>query len=121
MIRFFLRSIQGRILAILLLFMTISLLGTWLIMRDMSQNIMTSEKSNKLLLTANLLDSQLGDRDYQDILAQYGVENASREEQIDALNRELTPLGEAMTNLYPALGVGYYSLVHDAIDRKSVV
>jgi len=112
--RFF-NSIQGRVVSILIFFMTISLLGSFFVVRTMSQNIMTSEKANKLLLAASLLDFQLGDRDYEDILIEKGMENASKEEKIATLYAELSAFGDSMTALYPDLGVGYYSLALDAI------
>ena len=113
--KFFLHSVQGQIIFILILFMTVSLLGTIFVVRYMSQEIMTSEKANKLALAAALLDINLGDRDYDDILIENGAENASWEEKIAVLNRELYALGDSMTDIYPDLGVGYYSLDLDAI------
>jgi len=95
--------------------MTISLLGSFFVVRTMSQNIMTSEKANKLLLIASLLDFRLGDQDYEDILIEYGAENASRDEKIAVLNNALSAFGDTMTDRYPDLGVGYYSLELDAI------
>ena len=113
--RFFLHSVQGRIMLILILFMTVSLVGTVFVVRYVSQQIISSEKANKLLMTASLLDSHLGDLDYQDILVKNGLENASKEEKIKILNQELSAFGDAMTELYPDLGVGYYSLELDSI------
>ena len=113
--RFFFRSVQGRIMTILIFFMTVSLLGSFFVVRTMSQNIMSSEKAHKLLMTASLLDFQLGDRDYAGILLEKGMENATKEEKIAALNAELSAFGDNMTRLYPDLGVGYYSLELDAI------
>jgi Signal transduction histidine kinase len=102
-------------MAILLSFMTISLLGSFFVVRTMSQNILSSEKANKLLLTASLLDIQLGERSYEDILLAHGAEDASREEKIAVLNRELSAFGDSMTEFYPDLGIGYYSLELEAI------
>ena len=113
--RFFLHSIQGKIISILLLFMTLSLVGSWLIISYMSQSIMSSEKQDKLLLTASLLDFELADRDYDSILAEHGAQDAPREEKIAVLNRELSAVGDALTSMSPGLGVGYYSLDLDAI------
>ena len=113
--RFFPKSVQVRIMSILIFFMTVSLAGSFFAVRTMSQSIMTSEKANKLLLTASLLDFQLGDRDYDSILRERGMENASREEKIAALSEELSAYGDTMTAKYPDLGVGYYSLELDAI------
>ena len=113
--RFFLHSVQGRIISILLLFMTVLLIGTLFVVNYMSQKIMSSEKANKLLMTASLLDYQLGDRDYDSILIENKAENASREEKIAVLNRELSAFGDSLTDLYPDLGVGFYSLELEAI------
>ena len=113
--RFFLHSVQGRMISILLLFMTVLLIGTLFMVNYMSQKIMSSEKANKLLMTASLLDYQLGDRDYNSILVENKAENASREEKIAVLNRELSAFGDALTELYSDLGVGFYSLELDAI------
>ena len=113
--RNFFHSIQGRTMAILIVFMTVSLIGSFVVVRSMSQNIMSSEKADKLLLVASLLDFQLGDRTYDDILIEKGMENASREEKIATLNAELYAFGDTMTDRYPDLGVGYYSLELDAI------
>ena len=95
--------------------MTVSLVGTWFVVRKMSQDVISMEKSNKLLLAANLLDFQLGDRDYEQILVENGAENASKEEKIALLNNELFGFGEVVTRLYPDIGIGYYSLDLDAI------
>ena len=113
--KFILHSVQGKIIFILIFFMTISLLGTIFVVRYMSQEIMTSEKANKLALTASLLDFSLGDRDYNEILLEHGAENADREEKIAVLNRELSAVGDSITDIYPDLGLGYYSLELDAI------
>ena len=113
--RNFLRSVQGRAMAILIFFMTVTLAGSFLVVRNFSQNIMSSEKANKLQLVAALLDFQLGDRDYDSILREQGMENASREEKIAALNVTLSAFGDVMTARYPDMGVGYYSLELDAI------
>jgi len=113
--RFFLNSLQGRFMSILIFFMTLSLLGSFFVVRTLSQNIMTSEKANKLLMTASLLDFRLGNQNYEDILVRNGMENASREGKIATLNAELSAFGDTMTELYPDLGVGYYSLELDAI------
>ena len=108
--RFFLHSLQGRIILILLLFMTVSLFGTFVVVQTFSQRIMTSEKAGKLSQTASLLDFQLGDRSYESILIENGAENGSWEEKVAVLNSELSAFGDTLTDLYPDLGIGYYSL-----------
>ena len=113
--RYFFNTVQGRVLMILLLFMTFSLATAWFVIRYTSQTIISTEKEEKLLAVASLLDFALGDRDYNDILAANGAENASQEEKLAVLNRELSALGENLATVYPDLGVGYYSLELDCI------
>ena len=113
--RFFLQSFQGRIISILIVFMTVSLLGTLFVVRNVSQDTISSEKANKLLLAASLLDFKLGDRDYNSILRENGAENSTKEEKIAVLNSVLSEYGDSITDLYPSMGVGYYSLELDAI------
>ena len=113
--RFFLHSVQGKITFILILFMTISLLATLFVASYMSQQIMSAEKANKLLLAASTLDLMLGERSFNDILIENEAEDISNEEKIAVLNHELSDFGDSMTKLYPELGIGYYSLELDAI------
>ena len=115
MIHYFFRTITGRILLILLIFMTVSLATSWFIINFTSQSIMSSEKEGKLLVMASLLDYHLGDRSYNDILEASGAENTSSENKIAVLNLELSGLGEEMVKDNPDLGIGYYSLELDAI------
>jgi len=100
---------------ILLLFMTLSLAISWFVIRYTSQSIMSAEKGEKLLVAASMLDIMLGDRTYDNILAANGADGATREEKIAVLSRALSSLGERLTDYYPDLGVGYYSLELDAI------
>jgi signal transduction histidine kinase len=113
--RFFLYSIQGKIIALLLLFMTISLGASWYTVRYTSQTIMGGEKADKLLAFTALLDIDLGSRSYNDILAKRGALDAPREEQIAILNEELRGITDIVAAAYPGLGVGYYSRELDAI------
>ena len=113
--RLFFYSVQGRMMAILLLFMSLLLAASWLTMRNMSQDIMEKEKGQKLIVTAAMLDFGLGDRDYDDILREHDAIDATREEKISILNSELADLGEALVKTHPGLGIGYYSRELDAI------
>ena len=113
--RYFLNTIQGRVMMILLLFMTVSLATAWFVIRFTSQSIMSAEKGEKLLTIAGTLDAALGDRTYESILVENGAQMASREEKIDVLNRVLSGFGENLAQKYPDLGIGYYSLELDAI------
>ncbi|MDR1572282.1 MAG: response regulator [Clostridiales Family XIII bacterium] len=112
---FFLYSIQGRIIAILLFFMTLSLCVSCFTVFYSSQTIMTQEKGEKLMAFAAFLDVDLGDRDYDSILAARGAQDASREEKIAVLNDELRGITDEVAAAYPGLGVGFYSRDLDAI------
>jgi signal transduction histidine kinase len=113
--RFFLYSMQGKIIALLLLFMTISLGASWFTVHYTSQTIMTGEKEDKLMAFAAFLDINLGERGYDDILAEAGAQNASREEKIAVLNSQLRATADGVAAAYPGVGVGYYSRELDAI------
>ena len=113
--RFFWHSVQGKILTILLFFMTVSLAMSWFFIRQMSQDAMTREKEQKLLALAQLLNTELGARDYGDILQEYGAAGAPREEKIAILNRELKGVTDKIAAAAPGLGAGYYSRDLDAI------
>ena len=113
--RYFFNNIQGRVILILLMFMTISLATSWFVIRFTSQTIVQSEKEEKLLTIAGLLDFSLGERTYNDILIAHGSENASPTEKIEVLHEELASVGEAISVEHPSIGLGYYSLELDAI------
>jgi signal transduction histidine kinase/CheY-like chemotaxis protein len=108
-------SVQGKTIAVFLLFMTLFLVTSWFIIRYISQDIMTKEKEQKLLSTAVFLDIDLGDRGYNDILKAHGAQDAAREEKIAVLNRELSDVCDRLASAYTGLGVGYYSRELDAI------
>jgi signal transduction histidine kinase/AmiR/NasT family two-component response regulator len=113
--RFFLHSIQGRIIALLLLFMTVSLVASWFTIHYATQTVLEDEKKGKLIAFASFLDIYLGDRTYDDILAERGASDATREEKIAALNAELKGITDEVAASSPGLGVGYYSRELDAI------
>ncbi|MDR1936357.1 MAG: response regulator [Candidatus Accumulibacter sp.] len=112
--RFF-YSVQGKIITILLLFMTISLLASWFTIRNISQTIMTTEKERKLMAFAQLLDIRLGKRSYDDILEIHGAAQKSRDEQIKVLNNELKDLTDEASAASYGMGIGFYSRKLDAI------
>jgi signal transduction histidine kinase/ActR/RegA family two-component response regulator len=110
----FFRSIQGKMLFVFVLFMSISLLIIWYITQHISQSVL-DEKQAKLLGIAVILDRYLGDDTYNDILRREGAESASREEKIRILNGELAAVTDVVAAAYAGLGVGYYSRELDAI------
>ncbi|MDR2055669.1 MAG: response regulator [Desulfovibrio sp.] len=64
---------------------------------------------------AKLLDFRLGQGGYDAILRRHHAENASREEKIQILSKELTPLTDEVASTLNTLGIGYYSRELDAI------
>ncbi|MDR1495352.1 MAG: response regulator [Clostridiales Family XIII bacterium] len=113
--RFLIHSIQGKITALILIFMTVMLIASWFTINYSTQTVMTGAKEDKLLSFAKFLDLYMGDRDYDDILAEHGALDASREEKIAVLNEELRDITDEVAESSPGLGVGYYSRELDAI------
>ncbi|MDR2665511.1 MAG: response regulator [Oscillospiraceae bacterium] len=113
--RFFLYSTQGKIIALLLLFMTLSFGASWFTVHYASHTAMTGAKEDKLMAITVLLDIGLGERSFNDILAARGALGVPRGEKIALLNRELRDITEEVASAYPSLGVGYYSRELDAI------
>jgi signal transduction histidine kinase/ActR/RegA family two-component response regulator len=112
--RFF-YSVQGKIIIILLLFMTISLFVSWFTIRHISQAIMTTEKEQKLMAFTRILDIRLGARSYDDILEAYDASKKSHDEQIKVLNDKLKDLTDQVSAANPGMGIGFYSQKLDAI------
>ncbi|GJK84292.1 two-component system sensor histidine kinase AtoS [Citrobacter amalonaticus] len=67
-----------------------------------------SEKEKKLSAVVHLLDQALGDR-FTHFTA------LPRDERIQALNTELGPITERITQAFPGVGAGYYNKALDAI------
>jgi two-component system sensor histidine kinase AtoS len=67
-----------------------------------------SEKEKKLSAVVHLLDQALGDR-FTHFTA------LPRDERIQALNAELGPITERITQAFPGIGAGYYNKALDAI------
>ncbi|MDR0876882.1 MAG: response regulator [Treponema sp.] len=113
--RFFFSSIQGKILSILLLVITISFLTTWYLVWYVTQAAMLKEKETKLLSVTSVLKNQLGPDSYDDILRRHNAESLSREIKITILNRELRDGADEVAAAFPGLGTGFYSLDLEAM------
>ncbi len=113
--RYFLHSVQGRIVALLMILMGLMLLASIYTTRYLSQTVMLQAKEDKLLGIAHYLERRLGERDYDDILSDAGALQASREEKIAVLHQALEGVTDEIATIYPGLGVGYYALELDAI------
>ncbi|WP_428897550.1 Signal transduction histidine kinase [Parelusimicrobium proximum] len=113
--RYFFKTIQGRIVGLFVVFMTLMFTVSFYTIRYASQNAMEKEKETKLLSVAKYQDHLLGPQNYDSILADAGVSDAGREEQIAALNNALRSRTDEVASLFPGLGTGYYSLALDSI------
>ena len=112
--RFF-HSVQVRITLILILCLTLSFFSFWFSMRYLSDGITKSQREEKLIFAAAVLDYALGDRTYDSILNELGAQDAPREKQIVLLNGVLAETCDQIAALHPGLGIGYYSRELDAI------
>lgn len=115
MAKYFFKTLQGRIMGILFLFLAISLSFSLYSITYVTQQAINAEKETKLLQLAEYLGEQLGDGTYDDILARENAQNASREEKIDVLNRALKDRTDEIASMFHGLAMGYYSLELDAI------
>jgi len=102
-------------IAILALCLCIPFISIWYIAGDVNKNIFYEQKKEKLLALTKVLDSQLVEGGYEEILAGAGVKDAGREEQIAALNNALRLITDQIAHSSDGLGVGYYSRKLDAI------
>ncbi len=82
---------------------------------DVIENTLLTEKQNKLLSLTHVLDSMLGKEGFTEILARNNALDATREEKIAILNKELTKIADSIIPENSGLAVGYYSLELDAI------
>jgi len=87
----------------------------WYISSYVNEDIFYEQKSENLLSIARVLDSYLVDGGYDQILAEAGVLDGTREEKITALNEALRQVTDDVASSSVGLGVGYYSLELDAI------
>ncbi|MDR1895149.1 MAG: response regulator, partial [Spirochaetales bacterium] len=113
--RFFWYSFQGKILFSIVLCMTLFFGVTWYMVRYVSRDILLREKGDKLLGYAQVLATLFGPGTYDDILRSFGAENASWDEKVWLLNRELREITEQVAVASSGLGIGFYCWDLDAI------
>ncbi len=113
--RYFLHTVQGKLIGVLLIFMTIMLAVSIYTTRYMSETVMFREKENKLLGIASFLEKKLGDRGYDGILEEAGASGATKEEKLAVLNQKLSEVTDEVSSMYAGLGVGFYSIDLDSI------
>ena len=115
MLRYFFRTIQGRIVGLFIVFITLVFVVSLYSINYASQMAIDKEKEDKLLYIAAYMDHLLGEQSYNDILEEAGAADATREEKIIVLNHALAERTDEVAYMFPGLGVGYYCLELDAI------
>ncbi len=108
-------SWQFKVSVILLLVVNVPFIFAARLGMEMVENALLSEKENKLLSIAHVLDTMLGPKGFDGILDQERALAASREDKIKILNRVLSQKSDSIIPEKSALGVGYYSKELDAI------
>ncbi|MDR1965206.1 MAG: hypothetical protein LBQ36_00730, partial [Synergistaceae bacterium] len=95
--------------------MSVPGIATWYMVRYVTGNILLNEKSDGLLKIAKVLEKRLPPSGYDELFREAGVESATREEKINALNRALRDVTDEVASVASGLGVGFYSRELDAI------
>jgi len=106
---------HGNTIIILALCLCLPFISIWYIARYVNTNIFYEQKKETLMSFAKVLDSQLIDGGYDEILTNTGMKDAPREEQIAALNEALRKITDDVAQSSQGLGIGYYSRELDAI------
>ena len=106
---------HGKTMIILALCLCIPFIAIWYIASHVNENIFYEQKKESLLAMTKVLESHLVDGGYNEILADAGMKDATREEQIAALNEALRQFTDEVAGASEGLGVGYYSRELDAI------
>ena len=102
-------------LIILSLCLSIPFISIWYVASYVNKDIFLRQKNHHLISITKMLDTQLGQGGYDEILAAAGMEEASREVQIAVLNNRLKGITDEIALISDRLGVGFYSLELDAI------
>lgn len=102
------RRLRNQMILMALLMVIVPTLSIGYIVETEGRSAVLSEKEKKLSAVVHLLDQALGAR-FDDFTA------LPREERIRALNAELGPITEQITQAFPGVGAGYYNKALDAI------
>ena len=106
---------HGKTMIILALCLCIPFIAIWYIASHVNENIFYEQKKESLFAMTKVLESHLVDGGYAEILTNAGMKDATREEQILALNAALREITDEVAQSSEGLGVGYYSRDLDAI------
>ncbi|HEM7971963.1 TPA: two-component system sensor histidine kinase AtoS [Citrobacter farmeri] len=102
------RRLRNQMILMALLMVIVPTLSIGYIVETEGRSAVLSEKEKKLSAVVHLLDQALGAR-FDDFTA------LPREDRIRALNAELGPITERITQAFPGVGAGYYNKALDAI------
>ena len=102
------RRLRNQMILMALLMVIVPTLSIGYIVETEGRSAVLSEKEKKLSAVIHLLDQALGDR-FTHFTA------LPRDERIQALNAELGPITERITQAFPGVGAGYYNKALDAI------
>ena len=106
---------HGKRMIILAVCLCIPFISIWYIASYVNENIFFEQKRESLLTMTKVLEAHLVEGGYNEILADAGMLNATREEQIATLNEALSGFTDEVAGASDGLGVGYYSRELDAI------
>ncbi len=115
MIKRFFNMYQNNIFFALFLLLAISFFTISYVGKNLLEEVSQEERGNYLLSYARILEAEIPRDGYMGILKELGLENASKEEQIKALNSYFFKITDSVSKLSAGLGVGYYSKRLDAI------
>ncbi|MGI6649206.1 MAG: methyl-accepting chemotaxis protein [Bacillota bacterium] len=101
------------LIAVALIMMSILSVTGYVLMQN-AQNALINEKQAKLFSYTKQLDLAL-EKTFDQMIIEKGLQNASREEKIKALNEELVEITDFVANSSPGLGIGYYAKELDGI------
>lgn len=102
------RRLRNQMILMAILMVIVPTLSIGYIVETEGRSAVLSEKEKKLSAVVHLLDQALGDRFSH-------FTTLPREERIRALNAELGPITERITQAFPGIGAGYYNKALDAI------
>lgn len=106
--RLYPRRLRNQMIMMAILMVVIPTISIGYIVETEGRSAVLSEKEKKLSSVLTLLNDAL-ENSFND------YENLPREERIRALNHELGPITERITQAFPGIGAGYYHKALDAI------
>ncbi len=111
----FYHSYHFRVLFFLFVFLSVSFIGIAILGKNLLAEVSEKERGNYLISFTKVLDAEIPPGGYTEIIESLGLEDATREKKIQALQNYLKPISDYVSTLAPGLGVGYYSNEFDVI------